>query len=304
MSTRALLTAALLIGAALIALYLVPHEFHDPHSTAQGVEFLLFGLVVGAYGTMVGAGGGFLIVPALLLAYHATPEQAAGTSITVVFLNAASGTYSYARQKKIDYRAGFWFALATVPGAIAGAFMTSFLGGRLFNVVFAVLLLALSLFLLWRPVAEEEIAESLIAEAEASRWLVQRTHTDVHETTYGYTYDLRIGIVLSLFVGFLSSILGIGGGIIHVPALIHLLGFPAHLATATSHFILVITAVIGTGTHLALGHVLFGPAILMGIGVIAGAQVGASMGRRLKGSLLIRLLSLALIVVAARLIFH
>ncbi|NJD09284.1 MAG: sulfite exporter TauE/SafE family protein, partial [Gemmatimonadetes bacterium] len=110
------------------------------------------------------------------------------------------------------------------------------------------------------------------------------------------------GAVLSFFVVFFSSVLGIGGGIIHVPVMIHFLGFPAHIATATSHFILAISAGVGAGTHIALGHLLAGPAILMGIGVVGGAQVGARLAQRMRGTRIIRLLSLALIVVALRLL--
>lgn len=304
MSKRTIITIAVLLAAALLALYLVPHELKHPRSTLTALEMIVFGLLVGGYGTMVGAGGGFLIVPALLLAFHTTAEQAAGTAITVVFLNAVSGTISYARLKRIDYKGGWRFALATIPGAVAGAFLTRIVSGRIFDIFFALLLVALSLFLLWRPIAEEEYAESLIEEAEAERWLIERSHTDVTGEVFEYSYDLRVGMAISAVVGVLSSTLGIGGGIIHVPALIHLLNFPAHLATATSHFILVITAGIGMISHLALGHVLPGPAVLMGIGVIAGAQLGAPLGRRLHGSLMIRLLSLALIVVAFRLLFR
>lgn len=304
MPNRRVALLALLPAAALLALYLVPHQLHHPRTMPEALEFLAFGLVVGAYGTMVGAGGGFLIVPALLLVYHATPEQAAGTSISVVFLNALSGTISYARQRRIDYKAGLWFAAATIPGAVVGALLTSHVGGRMFNIVMGTMLLLLSGYLLWRPTAEEESADAMLDEAEASRWLIVGERTDIHGETFSYSYDLRRGIALSIVVGLLSSLLGIGGGIIHVPALIHLLGFPAHMATATSHFILVITALVGTGTHLALGHVLFGPAILMGVGVIAGAQAGASLGRKIRGSLLVRLLSIALLAVALRLLIH
>lgn len=304
MSNRRILTIALFLVTALLSLYLVPHELQHPRNTLTALEMIVFGVLVGSYGTMVGVGGGFLIVPALLLAFGLSAEQAAGTSITVVFLNAFSGTVSYARQKRIDYRAGSRFAIATIPGAIGGAFLTGFVGGRVFDIVFGSLLIALSLFLLWRPVVEEEYAESLIDEAEAERWLIQRTHVDKAGGVFEYAYDVRHGVAISAFVGVLSSMLGIGGGIIHVPALIHLLNFPAHLATATSQFILVVTALVGMITHLVLGNVLPGPAILMGVGAISGAQIGAALGRKLKGSLLIRLLSLALIVVALKLLLR
>src|SRR5437868_11863693 len=131
-------------------------------------QYLLFGLVVGAYGTMVGAGGGFLIVPFLLRVHHVSPEQDAGTSIAVVFLNASSGTIAYVRQKRVDYKAGVWFAAATVPGAIAGAFFSSKLSGPAFDVAFAVLLFAIAFYLMWRPLGAT--AGGTAHVAEPGRW--------------------------------------------------------------------------------------------------------------------------------------
>jgi uncharacterized membrane protein YfcA len=205
----------------------------------------------------------------------------------------------------VDYRAGLWFAAATIPGAIVGAWLTDLVSGQLFNTAFGMTLIVLALLLFWRPQAEQEIADAIIEEAEMSRWWsIVRKLTDAGGETFHYRYDLRIGVALSFVVGFFSSVLGIGGGIIHVPVLVHLLGFPTHLATATSHFILAISALVGAGSHLALGHVMLGPALLMGIGVIVGAQLGAPIGRRLRGSLIVRLLSVALIAVGVRLLLR
>jgi hypothetical protein len=265
---------------------------------------MFFGFVVGAYGTMVGAGGGFLIVPALLLVYHATPELAAGTSITVVFLNALSGTLSYAKQRRVDYGAGIRFSIATLPGAIAGAWLARLFSGPLFDTIFGILLLAVAALLVWRPVVQEEIADSVAEEAELPWWQMRSVLVDRGGEIYRYSYNLWIGLALSFVVGFISSILGIGGGIIHVPVLIHLMGFPPHLATATSHFILAVSAGTGALSHFALGHVLIGPALFMGVGAIAGAQLGARLAHQLKGSRLVRLLSLALILVGLRLLLR
>ncbi len=271
---------------------------------AEVAEFVVLGFGVGVYGTMVGAGGGFLIVPVLLLMYHADPARAAGTSITVVFFNAFSGSLSYARQKRIDYRAGLTFAVATVPGAVAGAYMAELFKGRDFHIIFAILLLAIAGVLIWRPtgVAEEGPPEPLEEHEAHHWWKVEHRIEDASGHVFHYRYNILVGTVLSIFVGFLSSILGIGGGIIHVPALIHLLAFPAHVATATSHFILAISALVGAVTHFGLGHVMVGPALTMGVGVVVGAQLGARLARRVHGAVVIRMLSLALVVVAVRLL--
>ena len=270
----------------------------------SGLGLVAFGLVVGAYGTMVGAGGGFLIVPVLLLVWHLPPALAAGTSLAVVFLNAAAGSFSYARQGRVDYKSGILLALPTLPGSVAGAFVAERMSGRVFDVSFAVLLLAVAGLLLWKPVGRGETGEHHEISPNAPWWRMSRTVIDKSGHEFRYQYNIIWGLLISFGVGFLSSILGIGGGIVHVPALIHLLGFPSHLAAATSHFILAISALVGAGTHVALGNVLLVPAALMGVGVVIGAQIGAAFARKAKGTVTVRLLSVALIVVAVRLLLR
>lgn len=293
--------AGVFIVIALLALYLVPRSPTESMSVLRAVEFLLFGMAVGAYGTMVGAGGGFLIVPALILVTGARPEMAAGTSLTVIFINALFGTFSYAKMKRIDYRSGLLFAAATIPGSIIGASLSTHFSGPIFNRLFGVLMLLLAVFLIWRPKAEEEMHEAMISST--GEWYqFQGEVTDSSGARFAWRYNMVIGFIVSIVVGFFASILGIGGGIIHVPVLTYVLGFPAHIATATSHFILAISSLIGASSHLALGHVLIGPAILMGIGAAGGSQVGARIAMRLRGGKILRLLSLALIVVGIRLL--
>jgi uncharacterized membrane protein YfcA len=288
----------LILFGAIATLVLYHNVASDPR-LLSAIGFLVLGYAVGAYGTMVGAGGGFLIVPFLLLAYHVDHAHAAGTGLAVVFLNAASGTISYARQKRIDYRAGFIFAIACLPGSIAGAFMAELFTGRLFNITFGVVLLAISVLLVWRPAQDREHVADEIWEHKSFHIT---THlSDSEGQVFKYRYNWLVGVILSFFVGFASSILGIGGGIIHVPVLVYLLGFPPHMATATSHFILAITAGVGATTHMALGHVLLWPAALLGIGVIGGAQIGAIFGKRVHGTWLLRMLAIALVAVAIRL---
>jgi uncharacterized membrane protein YfcA len=283
------------LAIATLALYMTTHAGH----AREGIAFLAFGYAVGAYGTMVGAGGGFLIVPALLLIYHAPSAQAAGTALTVVFLNALSGTISYAKQKRIDYRAGKTFAIACLPGAIAGAFMSKMFTGHTFYIIFGVVLLCVSALLIWRPAKDAPPGHTPDPAPRRWHWLGNLTDAEGH--VFVYSYNWLVGATLSFFVGFMSSLLGIGGGIIHVPVLVYLLGFPPHLATATSHFILAITAGAGAATHLYLGHVMLWPAALMGVGVIGGAQIGALLGKRIHGTWLLRLLAIALVFVAVRL---
>jgi uncharacterized membrane protein YfcA len=134
--------------------------------------------------------------------------------------------------------------------------------------------------------------------------LVVRNLIDADGLRYHYRYDPIVGIGLSVFVGFLSSLLGVGGGFIHVPALSRLLNFPVHIATATSHYVLAIMALTGSLVHVAQGMFVHGlwRTALLGIGVILGAQTGAWMSNYVGGKVIIRGLAMALAFVGLRLI--
>ncbi|MHB9075732.1 MAG: sulfite exporter TauE/SafE family protein [Desulfobaccales bacterium] len=252
------------------------------------------GVGVGLYGTLIGAGGGFVLMPILLLLYpKVPPEQLTAISLAVVFFNALSGSESYALMKRIDYKSGLMFATATIPGAIIGALNTAWVPRHLFNGIFGVILLGGAIFLFMRPNLQRQKREvqEKYHHFEAHRHLVA-----AGGETYDYEFNPLVGIGLSFFVGYASSFLGIGGGIIHVPALIYLLDFPVHVATATSHFILAIMSLTGTLVHMWRGDLATGvnETLALAIGVMVGAPLGAQLSNRIQGAWIVRSLAVAL----------
>jgi uncharacterized membrane protein YfcA len=170
---------------------------------------IALGIAVGAYGTLIGAGGGFVLMPVLLLLY---PNQSAdlltSISLAVVFFNALSGSEAYALMKRIDYRSGLLFAGATIPGAVLGALNTSYVPRRLFDLIFGILLIAAAIFLTGRP-------RQSVTSCKASRfsqYCVARHLVDSHGTEYHYSFNYFLGMAISVVVGYVSSFLGIGGG--------------------------------------------------------------------------------------------
>ncbi|HEV2053915.1 MAG TPA: sulfite exporter TauE/SafE family protein [Methylomirabilota bacterium] len=255
------------------------------------------GFALGAYGTLIGAGGGFLLVPLLLLLYpNDSPHTIATISLTVVFVNALSGSVAYARMRRIDYKSGLLFSTATVPGAILGALATDRMPRRSFDLLIGILMLAICAFLLRGP------SES--AAGDGGRWAMRRRLVEADGTVHAYAFNPVLGVGLSLGVGFLSSLLGIGGGIIHVPVMANLLHFPVHVATATSHFTLAIMTLTGSAVHALEGDFLgvLGRILPLAIGVAAGAQLGAWHARWVRGVWIIRALVVALAFVGVRLI--
>lgn len=276
------------------------------NSIVQILLWAVAGVGIGTYGTLVGAGGGFIMVPTLIFFVPGiSPAEAAGTSLAVVFFNALSGTASYVRQGRVDFWTGNRFALATIPGAIIGAYLSNLFSNRLFYVVFGIFLIAIAGFLTFRPDSRTVPYEPLLPGDTRAlpRFWVERTVVDKGGERFVFAYNFWGGIALSFVVGFLSSILGIGGGIVHVPALIFLFAFPAHIATATSHYILVVSALVGSLSHLAQGDIRWVPMIGLSIGVIPGAQIGARLSRHLHGKWIVRGLALALALVGLRLLF-
>jgi uncharacterized protein len=261
---------------------------------------VLLGASVGVYGTIIGAGGGFVLVPLLIFFYpEMRPEVVTSISLGVVFFNALSGTAAYARQQRIDYVAGGLFALATIPGAAIGALATARLEADVFEVAFSVLLLAVAVWLLLpRP--------TRLTVTPPGRRTIRRLLTDAQGDTYFYSFNPFLGFALGLVIGVVASLFGIGGGIFFVPTMILLMRIPGHIATATSTFILVFTAGTGALVHLILGD--FAGVELqelsLATGVLVGAQVGAIISRRLARhqEVVARLFSAALVLVGLRLL--
>ena len=243
----------------------------------EDLILLPIGFLIAIYGTLIGAGGGFLAVPILLLFFSFTPQMAVGTSLVLVFFNALSGGIAYARQKRIDYKLGIPFALLTIPGAVIGALLSTLFTAQIFKTIFGILLLLSAGTLIIRP------------RGQPVSNLTRR-----NQMFYGYA--------TSFVVGFISSIFGVGGGIVHVPAMIYLLNIPIHIATATSHFILIISALTGVISHSALNHIAYTEAAYLSIGALAGGQIGAYLSSKTRETMIARSLGLGLALVGLRLL--
>jgi len=261
------------------------------------------GFLIGAMGTLIGAGGGFILVPVLLLTHPALPPDiVTAVSMATVAANAASGSIAYARARRIDYRAGLLFAVFTIPGSIGGVLITPYIPRHLFDIIFSCLLIALAFFLFFNTSLPDE--NGVIPKYRRG-WKFHK-QTDSSGETYAYSYNQWRGIAISILVGFLSPLLGIGGGIIHVPALVKWLNFPVHIATATSHFILAIMSIVSVITHIRQGSYhdpyIIRMVIGLTIGVVIGAQLGAWLSHKIKGNVIVKSLAICLGLVGIRIL--
>src|ERR1035437_9686702 len=106
------------------------------------------GVLIGTFGTLIGAGGGFLLIPLLMLIYpKESPSVITAISLFMICCNAASGSYAYGRKKRIDYGLGIWFALASIPGAFLGEHIVNIIPRENFNLTFGVVLFVVAIYL-------------------------------------------------------------------------------------------------------------------------------------------------------------
>ncbi len=260
------------------------------------------GFAAGAIGTVVGAGGGFLLVPLLLLLEPEwSPEEVTSTSLAVVVVTVASGVAAYARQGRIDYRAGLLFAAASVPSAALGASLTTVVPAELFAALFGAGMVVLGGYLFVRSDTVRLI------EPVRGRWVIRRQLRDRSGNMFVYAFHWLQGAAVASLTSLIASLFGIGGGIFQVPVYTRLLHFPMHAAVATSQFVTLFVA-----SEATLVHVLqrsFAPkhggyVALLALGAIPGAQAGAWIARRTAEHRLARILSLLIALVGARLLLR
>ena len=261
---------------------------------------LMTGLLAGVLGSVAGLGGGIVVVPALLFFSqifpsftHIMPAVASGTALFIVMLTGMSSTFSYARQRRVDYKSGLLFALGSSPGALAGAHFSRYLSADVFYMLFGALVITMALLLRKR----DERGNREI------QWKVRRQYTDAHGERYEYGYSPFLAISIAFGIGVLAGLFGIGGGLLFVPLMLLLFRFPPHLATATSMFVIFLSSITGSMTHIVLGHVDWWAVVWLAPGAWIGATIGAMVSRKMSGPLLITLLQVIFAFLGLRMIW-
>lgn len=260
---------------------------------------IVIGIVTAFIGSLIGLGGGVILIPSLLFLFQvssdfawATPQTIVGISLIVMIFTALSSTISYFKKGRVDYKTGLLLLTGSIPGGIFGSWLNQFIEGEKFSLYFGILMIILSLlFLVKRKTAPEKVNKN-------SRSF------QVDGQTYHYSVSIWMGFIVSLFVGILSGLFGIGGGSIMVPLMILLFGFPAHIAIATSMFMIFFISIISAGTHMFLGHVAWQYVVFFIPGAWIGGTLGAKVNQKIKGQGLEWILRGLLIIIGLRLIIE
>jgi len=250
----------------------------------QLVELLVLGFLAGGIGAMLGIGGGLVIIPALTLGLGVPIHQAIATSLCAVIATSSGAAARYVEHRLADIRLGMTLELATTSGAVGGSIVAGLLSRETLSVLFATLL--------------------TYAGATMVRKAFHRTPSNEGE---GASYTVRrwpLGLTGSAGAGAISGMLGVGGGIIKVPIMYLGMGVPFKTATATSNFMIGVTAAASAFVYFSRGDIdpaITAPAV---VGVFWGSLIGSHWMNRTPSRWLIIAFSVIAFYFAALMIWR
>lgn len=265
----------------------------------EHVLLALIALISGIVGALVGLGGGMILIPATLFISielqfipQITPQTVVGLSVVMMVFTGLSSTISYMKNKQVDFKSGWIFFSGSVPGTMLGAWINKGLDLPSFNLFFGVLLVFLSILLMIRD------------KLKPIQWFANRGKrkffVDKEGHEYYFGYPIWFALLLSLIVGLISGLFGIGGGSILVPAMVLLFQFPPHIAVATSMFMVFLSSMVNSASHIYLGNVPWLYTIPVIIGAYVGAKIGAGLNKRMASKTVVFILQLVMLLIGIR----
>ena len=236
---------------------------------------ILLGFAAGILGSMIGLGGGIIVVPVLTFLGF-PPTAAASNSLFAALSNAVASTISYSRQKRIEFSLGIKLGLLSIPGTVLGAIVSTDVAPDIFKILFGFVLIASAVYIFLRKKIETK------------------------EKTLSIQMII-FAIGASFFAGIISAFFGIGGGIIFVPLMVVGMGMAMKKAAPTSQLILLFSSLSGVISHSLLGHPDFTQAGFLAIGSFAGGLVGARLSIDIKERYLQIIVSVVILIAAGKL---
>lgn len=264
---------------------------------------ILIGLFAAAVGSLVGIGGGVIIVPLLIffgidteIISDVTPQSAVGTSSMVLIFIGLSALMSYGRSNQVDRNNGFLFLIGIIPGALTGAYLSSLFTTDSFKLYFGLFLIFLSALLIIR----NRIKPISIFQDE--RYV--KPHVDNMGNVYHYGFPPYIGIIASFIAGITAGLFGIGGGAIMTPMMLILFRMPASIAIGTSMMIVFFGALSSATGHLFQGNVNFFHALFLVPSAFVGAKIGVYLNQKFNSDTVVAALRAVLLLLGLYMIIQ
>jgi uncharacterized membrane protein YfcA len=250
------------------------------------VSILLVAFIAGVFGSMLGVGGGVIMVPVLSLAFGVPIKTAIATSIVCVIATSSMAQTSFAARGMTNMRLGMLLEVATTVGAIAGGVTAVLVDGRFLQVAFAAVLF----YVAWQMSRRRGDVTPVETGVLSGGFYDPATSREVR---YGARRVLP-GFVLCVAAGNISGLLGVGGGAFKVPIMNLLMGVPLKATIATSNLMIGVTA--ATGAAIFYGHGYLDPywAVPSALGILAGARLGPILAAHLPARQLVRIFEVVL----------
>lgn len=270
----------------------------------QTLEIFLISISAGVVGSILGLGGGIIIVPVLTLLFGVPMRTAVAASTVAVIATSTGAAVAFLQDRLTNTRVAMWLEMGTSTGALTGALIAGYLGQRFLFVLFG-LLLAYSGYNMFKS-RKAELPEGIVPDRLSQKLNLSGSYVD---RLLGRRIDYHVtgtlpGLIIMYFSGIAAGLLGIGAGIFKVPAMDQVMRMPFKASTATSNFMIGVTAASGAVVYFARGDVkplIAGPVVL---GVLLGAILGAKLMVRLKTSTIRKLFIPIIIYTAFEMIYR
>jgi uncharacterized membrane protein YfcA len=271
----------------------------------------LVAIVAGLVGSMVGVGGGILVVPALTIGFGVHIEYAIGASIISTIATSSGSASAYVRDKITNLRIGMFLEIGSVLGSIVGVVATLyFVRSGLSWIIFIVfgLVLFFSAYNVLQHARMEQRGESMVnvePDALAERLELRGEYEDksLHRTISYVATRVPVGFVVIFFAGLLSGLLGVGGGVLKVLGMDTVMRLPFKVSTTTSNFMIGVTATASTGILYVSGYVNVLLATPVALGVVVGSVAGAKVLARSKPASIRVLFIVILLIFGAEMVY-
>jgi uncharacterized membrane protein YfcA len=261
-------------------------------------------IAAGFVGSLLGLGGGIIVIPALTLLLHVDIRFAIGASIVSVIATSSGAAVAYVREHMSNLRVAMFLEIATTTGAISGAYLAGHISNATLYLIFGGLLAASALQMLRHhggdstaPVPPDRIADRL------------RLHDSYYDPATGKVVPYRVahsglGLLLMYLAGGVSGLLGVGSGAMKVLAMDLAMRLPIKVSTATSNFMIGVTAAASAGVYFARGDINPFIAAPVAAGVLGGALAGSHLLGRISGGLVRGFFIVVLLIIAAQMLYQ
>lgn len=272
--------------------------------TAVVIEIFLIAILAGVVGSILGLGGGIVVTPALTLLFGVDINHAIGASIISVIATSSGSAIAYIRDRITNLRVGMFLEMATTVGAITGAFLGAIIAPKFLYFIFALLLL----YSAWAMVkkGKEEIPQGVPLHPLAKKLSLQGEYYDkALGKSVSYNVDrVYEGFGVMYGAGIVSGLLGIGSGSFKVMAMDVFMKMPLKVSTATSNFMMGVTAAASAGIYLLRGDIVPVISAPVALGVLVGATIGSRIMQRLKNKTIRKLFVPIMIYIAFQMIYQ